>query len=200
MDAAKGYLLLYNAAQSAGWALALFQTLRASVQDRRLDTVYAAAGLTVRECRAPLLPARPWGTATCGSLDTIFLEGLPAPQPAYTVANTATWRAQVSARARRSWRSCTQQLVRRCRQRRNASATHVSASGKHTIIELCTQRRPRQLSNSCPLANCSCAPAGRSRARIPGGGDHAVGRPQQLPVRRPALHPRGELLHMHAAL
>lgn len=52
MGVAKGYLLLYNVAQSVGWALALFQTLRAIVQDGSLDHVYPAAGLTVRECLA----------------------------------------------------------------------------------------------------------------------------------------------------
>ncbi len=49
MGAATGYLLLYNAAQSVGWALALLQTVRSVLQDRSLDSVYAAAGLTVRE-------------------------------------------------------------------------------------------------------------------------------------------------------
>ena len=49
--AAKAYLLAYNLAQTAGWALVLAQTLRALAADGNADGVYAAAGATVRECR-----------------------------------------------------------------------------------------------------------------------------------------------------
>ena len=47
MAAARGYLLLYNIAQSVGWAVALMQTLLVIVQDSSLNNVYAAAGGTV---------------------------------------------------------------------------------------------------------------------------------------------------------
>jgi hypothetical protein len=49
MGAAKGYLLLYNIAQSAGWAVALVQTLAVIVRDGSMNNVYAAAGGTVSE-------------------------------------------------------------------------------------------------------------------------------------------------------
>ena len=49
MGAAKGYLLLYNAAQSIGWAVALVQTVLVIVRDGSMNNVYAAAGSTVSE-------------------------------------------------------------------------------------------------------------------------------------------------------
>lgn len=49
MGAAKGYLLLYNIAQSVGWAVALLQTLLAIFRDGSMNNVYAAAGSTVSE-------------------------------------------------------------------------------------------------------------------------------------------------------
>lgn len=54
MGAAQGYLLLYNAAQSVGWAVALVQTLLVIARDGSLGNVYAAAGGTVSEQLHPL--------------------------------------------------------------------------------------------------------------------------------------------------
>lgn len=50
MGAAKAYLLLYIAAQSVGWAVALAQTVMALARDGSHESVYAAAGATVSEC------------------------------------------------------------------------------------------------------------------------------------------------------
>jgi hypothetical protein len=57
MGAAKGYLLLYNAAQSVGWAVALAQTLLSIARDGSLGNAYAAAGGTVSEQPRPVVHA-----------------------------------------------------------------------------------------------------------------------------------------------
>jgi hypothetical protein len=49
MGAANTYLLLYNVAQSVGWAAALVQTVLAIARDGSFSNVYAAAGATVSE-------------------------------------------------------------------------------------------------------------------------------------------------------
>lgn len=54
MGAAKAYLLLYNVAQSVGWAVALLQTVLAIARDGSHLNVYAAAGPTVSERSAAL--------------------------------------------------------------------------------------------------------------------------------------------------
>mmetsp|Transcript_10447 Transcript_10447/g.31482 ORF Transcript_10447/g.31482 Transcript_10447/m.31482 type:complete len:222 (+) Transcript_10447:471-1136(+) len=45
------YLLLYNLAQSIGWATALVQTVLSLTRHPSGDQVYSAAGLTVRACQ-----------------------------------------------------------------------------------------------------------------------------------------------------
>lgn len=57
--AAKAYLLAYNLAQTAGWALALAQTVRALVADGNATGVYAAAGTTVCKFRRMHATYRP---------------------------------------------------------------------------------------------------------------------------------------------
>lgn len=51
MGAAKAYLLLYNVAQSIGWAVALVQSVLAIVRDGSHLNIYAAARPAVRLCQ-----------------------------------------------------------------------------------------------------------------------------------------------------